>query len=436
MVEETYGTTADIPGDRTTVRSGDTRAVGAAFEQSVGLVGNMDTTEGSATPDEVVSVSSSSDAATKFGEASELKTQFDLLPTSISDVKAVPLSETETTETFNGSQTDTLSNVPIFDPRLHDDHTVTVQDTAEGASVTVEYTDDTPSNNTPTDANTLLLNPNTGEWAADESSDYDITYEYGDYSSPIEKITKELPRTVGVLSENTDVADTLVTEMNNRDVNFGFMHGFVGTSPSITVNSYSDNFDERRLSVVAPPRGTTDAAQTNVERTIGAVAGKQAAADLGDTTTYESLNGFTSLGQDFTNSEVATLIDEQVYPLQQRDGVRIMKDMTTSTDTRFNRVAWSEIVDEVTELSHQIAEGFVSEANIVENRFALRESLDTTLSGLQRDNLLDAYAVSVAQDDTEDDTVNVDIGVDVVDYMDTIVTTISAGDVVTNGGVA
>jgi hypothetical protein len=213
------------------------------------------------------------------------------------------------------------------------------------------------------------------------------------------------------------------------------MHGIVGASPEVTPGSYSDSFDDRRLIVVAPSRGYTDTAETNEQRTMGTVGGKQAGKPLGDSTTYESLGGFASLRTSFTNSELATLIDNQVYPIKQSGGITVIKDMTTSKDTQFERVYASEIVDEAAEISHQISQQFVGEANTSTNRLALGESHRSSYQEMQDDALLDAYHVTVSEG-ANDNEVDVDIGLDVVNVMDIIDVTITVGDVVTNGGAA
>lgn len=433
---EIYGTTG-IPGDSVEVRSGGTVAISAAFTTTLGLVGGMDTANGSATPGEVTTIESSSDAQTAFGEDSELKQQVDAaLANSAGTIYAVPVAETtDTTETFTASSSGTLQDPdgPVFDPNVQDEHDITAQDTVESTSVDVNIVYGDPS--TPTESNTINLNPVTKDWTADESSDYDITYDYGDYSSAVTEVVKKVPRIVGVLTENTSVANDLLTELNSYDTGFDFMHGFVGAMPEVGASGYSDAFDDRRLSVVAPSRGWLDDAQTDMTRTVGAVAGKQAGKALGDSTTYESLNGLASLNTVYTNSELATLIDSQVYPLQQKGGIKVIKDMTTSTDTRFERVYVSEIVDEATEISHQISQNFIGEQNTEDNRVALRESHGSSYAEMSEANLLEAYSVSVSKG-ANDFEVDLTIGLDVIGVMDRIDVTVTVGDVITNGGAA
>jgi len=432
-----FGTTT-IPGDSIEVRSGGVVAVGAAFATTVGLVGGMDTGNGSATEGEVVEVESSADAATLFGEDSELKKQVDLVYQNgnISTIYAVPVSESTVTGEAAGGTSGTLSNVPAFDPNIHEEHDITAADTG-GTDPTVKIVYDSPPS-TPGTSDTVNVNPVTGEFEFDAAAtgSYEFDYEYGDYTTAIQSLVAFVPRTVGALTENTSIANDLATELNNSAADFDFMHGQVG-AVEVDPSSYSDTFDERRLSVVAPGRGFTDDANTNEVRTIGATAGKQSGLALGDSSTYESLGGFADIGRTeserYSNSELGTLVDNQVYPLKQGDRIFVVKDMTTSTDPRFERIYASEIVDEATEISHQISQNFVGELNTESNRFALGESHSTSYAELQEDNLLDAYTVSVSEGASADE-VDVDIGLDVVDIMDTIDVTITVGDVVLNGG--
>lgn len=429
---ETYGTSGPI-GDQTTVRVGGTFAISAAFEISVGIVANMNTSAGTANSGEVVQVTSSADAETKFGADSELTQQLNnAILNGAGVLYGIGVTETSTTETFSSTSSGTLGNDTIIDPRVAPEHDITATDTTEGASVTVNLVDDTPTS--PTDANTINLNPVSGEWSADESSSYDIDYTYGDYGTAIEKMVSQSPRFLGICTELTADGNTALTEMNTADTAFDFMHAVIGTEPNVDPSTYSQSFNDRRLGVVTPSRGYTDDAETNEQRTVGAVAGKQAGKALGDSTTQEPLRGFTSLKYPHSTGDFSNLIDAGTYPIVNDGGIRIYKDQNTSGETKLERFAWSEITDEVTEISHLISREYLGEKNTEDNREELAESHRTSYDEFVEDALLDAYAVSVSEVDST--TVDLDIGVQLVGYMDQIVTTITVGDVVTNGGVA
>jgi len=429
---EIYGVTGSVTGTSVTVRSGGTTAVSAAFETTVGLVGGYDAANGTATGGEVVQIESSAEAETAFGGDSELATQTALaFANGAGLVYAAPPAETEATETVTTASSYTLAEPPAFDPRVNTEHTIDITDTTEAVSVTVEYVDGTPT--TPADANTAEVNPTTGEIAFDELSDYEVVYTYGDYTTAIENVAAKVPRSIGVCTENTSVTNTLLSELNTYDPNFDFMHGYVGDHVP-EVSSYTNSFDDRRQAFISSARAYTDEGETEEVRTVGAVAGKQSGQALGDSTTGESLAGLFSLKTEYSNADAGTLIDAGVYVLRTDAGsIEVVKDRNTSTDPRFERIAWSEIVDEATEISNSISGNFVGKANTAENRLLLRESHNTSYRELQNDNLLDAFNVAVSVG-ADDNTVNLDIGLDVVDYMDRINVTITVGDVVLNGG--
>jgi len=426
---EVYGTLT-YPSDQITVQAGDTFVVSAAFERSLGVVGVGDTTNGSADEGDVYEVTSSSQARDLFGEDSELQEQIDLgFLNGAATVYAVAVPVTENTETITASSSATLSEVPALDPNLHD-ATIDITDTTESASVTTNIVYESPPSS-PTDANTANVNPVTGEAEFDESADYEVTYEYGSYDTAITDMVAESPRSLGVCTENTTVANTLLTELETVDDNFDFITGYVGASPEIDAGNYSDSLESRRLVVSHASRGYFDAAEENMGRTVGAIAGKQAGQALGDSTTYESVSGFASLHQPVTKSEYSDLIDSQVLPLVNDGGIFIVKDMNTSTEQRFERIYLSEIVDEATANTHTIVQSFVGEPNIQEVRTTLNDSLDLSYADLLDDDLLNDYTIAVTEG-ADDFTVDVDIGVDIISVIDNVDVDITVGDVVTN----
>ena len=432
-MSETYGTIQY----EATVKSGGLSAVSAAFESTAAIVGGMNTSEGSATDGNLQTLTNSNNVDTLFGGDSELAKQVRAAKANgVQTIYAYPLEETEVGDVITATQSGTINNAPAFDPSVHPEHDITATDTVEGEDVTVNVVYDTGTDiSTPSDANTINLNPETGEFEADESSDYEINYTYGDWTTAVEEVTSMLPRIVGLCTANTSVANDYLTEANSYDIDFGFMHGLLGAMPDTEASSYEDSFDDRRLSVVASSRGYLDDAETEEVWTVGAIAGRQAAKALGDSTTYENIQGLASLRTSYLNSEVQTLVDNQVLPLKQSGGIKLIKDMTTSTDPQFERIYASEIVDEATEISRRISENFIGDKNTEDNRFLLRESHDASYSEMDDDDLLEDYYVEVAKGAT-DFEVELTIGLDVIGLMDFIDVEIVIGDVVRNGGVA
>lgn len=429
---EIYGTN-QYPSDIITVEAGDTFAVGAAFNTTAGLIGVGDTNNGDATAGTVYDVTSSSQARTLFGSDSELQEQIDLaFVNGATEVHAVAVPETQSTESFSSTTQFTLDNAPAFDPNLHSNKTITIQDTSEGAECTVNIVYGTVTQ--PSENNTVNLNPNTGEAYADASSTYEVTYEYGDYTNVIGDVVNETPRAIGVCTENTSIGNTLLTEAENAATGFNFTRGYVGAEPEVDAGNYTDSFDSRRFTVVSTSRGYLDQAETDETRTVGAIVGKQAGKPLGDSTTYEGVNGLASLrtpSGGYSDSDIVDFISEQVMPVVDDGGIQIIKDMTTSTEPKFERVYASEIVDEVTELVHTVSKSFVGERANNDGFVALEDSLEATLDELREDDLIVASSLNITEGATAYEA-DVDIGIQVVPIFDTIDVSITVGEVVTN----
>lgn len=429
----TYGTTV-IPSDEITVESGDTVEIGIGINASVGLVGSFDSSNGTATAGEVTEVTSTRDARNKFGEGSELHLAVEqAYSNGAVTVHAVGLPSTETTES-GVSSGDTLGNVPFFDPRVTT-HDITVQDTTDASSetVVVSYEDTL----TTPDSGEFKVNPLTGETKDDgDGNTYDVTYSYTtdtEYTDALSAVADEDIRYLVALTEDSERQSDAVTEATTRAQEFDFFRVVSNVPPNSDVASYSDTFDERRLSLVAPARAYAGTNQTDEVRTASTVAGKYAGNVLGNSATYESLSGLQELNKNYTVSELGDWIDVQVTPLRNTTSIQVVKDMTTSQDVRFERVYANEIIDEATAGSHLIAQEYIGELNTEGNRRNLEDDHVILYRGFEENNptLLDEFAVDVTESSTNSDEVEVDIGLNVVDVIDIVDVTISVGDVIT-----
>lgn len=438
---KTYGT-AVIPGDVVNVLAGSTVDISLAFNATVGLIGNMDTANGSASTGSVEHVPDSSTAADLFGTDSELHRQTQLAyQNEVADVYAVGVAETSTTESFSSVASGTLANTPVIIPEVAPEHTITAQDTTEGVSVDIVLTYSTPS--TPSSSNTINLNPVTGNWEADASSSYDISYDYGDYASAITSMASENVRYACALTESESVANSLLSDLNQRATNFDLKRGMANGQPDVANPAdYSDNLDDQRLSVVMAPRGYIDDAETEEVRMCGPIAALAAGKALGDTIGNENVAGITGLRTEYTPQDAADFIDKQVMPVFEDDGIEVVKDMTTSTEQKFERIYACDVVDEVTEISHQIAKAYNQELNFSETVDGIEDDHVSALAEMSNDRppLLNStdgtkpYAVSAEVNDSNSNKIDVEVGIDVVDVIDQIEVDIIVGDVITNGG--
>lgn len=445
----TYGYSSGIyPSDSITVNSGDTVQIGISFNATVGIVGNYDDANGTATAGQVTEVTSSRDARDKFGEGSELHRAVEqAYANGAVTVFAYPLPKTETTETgLSGSGT--LSNTPVTDPRVTTSE-ITVKDTTASADETVDIDYSSVQQNTSLNtasADEFKINPINGDFQDDGTGNtYDVTYEYStstEWNDGVDALANEDVRFLVALTEEEGRQNDAVIKANTEAQDFDFFRVVSNAPPGVEPASdpdnvqdgeYSHNFDESRLVLAASARGYAGSDGSEEVRTAATYGGKLAGKTLGDSTTYESVSGLLSLNREYSVSEAEDWINNGVTPIRQTNNIFVVKDMTTSSDSRFERVFATEIVDEATEGSHQIAQSFIGELNTQDNRRNLEDNHSILYEGFLEEEppLLDNYTVNVTESSTNENEVDVDIGLDVVNVIDIVDVNITVGDVIT-----
>lgn len=335
-----------------TVTITDTGIIPASqLNTDVAIVGGYDEADSAADVNagEVTEVTSSTEAESQFGATSELARQARLaFRNGAGTVHGIPVPETQTTESFGTStatSSGTLSNGAVLDPRTNPDEQITAQDVTGSTSVTVNLVDGTPS--TPANSNTINLNPVTREWEADASSEYEITYTYGDYDTAIGAAAGEEVRALAVCSENDTVKADLRTDLEDAEKNFRFLRGIVGSMTDIQpldIGDYQPAEEDWRIVEVAPARGQDEDGEVS---TVGAIAGLVAGqpVDVSGSITFNTVSGLESLDIEYTPLQAEDF--EQVTAIT--DEFEVAEGVTTSAETGFRDIYKVEIIDLVVE---------------------------------------------------------------------------------------
>lgn len=343
--------TYDTLGSTVTVYPTGTVAPGQ-LNTEVAIVGGYDSSnaDSSVDPGDSTTVNTGTEADTMFGSTSELAYQTRLaFANGATAVHGVPVEETEKTETFGAStstSSGTLSNGPVLDPNVNPDEEITAQDVTAGNTVDVNivYEDSVSS---PSESDTINLNPTSREWAADASSEYDITYVAADYESAIDNAIGEDARAVAVCSEEASVKQDLDDRLGTAEQNIRFMRGVTGADVDIDETStadYDPDVEDWRMVEVAPPRGTSDEGDV---RSVGAIAGMIASQpiDVTGSITYDTVNGLNSLRTEFSPTQAEDF--EQVTAIT--DEFEIADGVTTAVEESFSDIYKVEIIDFIVE---------------------------------------------------------------------------------------
>lgn len=409
--------------------------VSVGFNTNVVIVGGYDASAGSTTPGEVEYVEDSTAAENLFGADSELATQTQLATINgAGEVYGVAVPETSVSESVTTSSSMTLSNTPVFDPTVQSEHEITVTNDTSGDTLDVEISyEDTLS----TPDSGAVVNPLTGDIEFEASDDYTVEYDYGDYDTAIQTAATENVRFVKVLSEATPVKNTLVSELENEATDIRFKRGVAGATPEIdsgAVSEYTPAADHQRLIEVAPARGNTGDGEA---RTVAAVGGAYSTQPLGESLTYDSINGFESLNVEYRPSQARDF--EQVTAIA--DTMEIVEGVTTSSEDAFSDVYKCEITDTVAQGLYEVGRNYAGGPNTVDDRNNLETDVRNLLSSYarQRPPLLNAsdgsnpYSVDTSLGESDEETI-LDVGIDPLDVMKEVTINLNVGTVVTYEG--
>lgn len=163
--------------------------------------------------------------------------------------------------------------------------------------------------------------------------------------------------------------------------------------------------DSERLIFVAPGIRATDAASSKTVTlpgayTAAAVAGKLSALDPHVSLTNKPLP-VDGLERVFNPAELAQLVKSRVLALEQRQGFRVVKGITTSTSSAFAQITTRRIVDYAKYGVRSAANPYIGRLNNERVRGAMRTTINAFLDDMVQQEMLTGYdlAVSATRDD-------------------------------------
>ncbi|HEY6188602.1 MAG TPA: phage tail sheath subtilisin-like domain-containing protein [Pyrinomonadaceae bacterium] len=187
----------------------------------------------------------------------------------------------------------------------------------------------------------------------------------------------------------------------STDVVKGDRIGVVGSRLGATLDSIrGHNLDSDRLIFVAPGIKANDAASGKEVTlpgayTAAAVAGLLAALPAHNSPTNKILS-VGGLEQRYTSAELTQLVQNRVLAVEQRQGFRIVKGITTSTNTAFAQITTRRIVDFAKFGVRSASISFIGKLNNERVRTALRGAINSFLGEMVDDEMLISYDLEVS----------------------------------------
>ncbi len=422
-----------LPGVQANIDSDRSFSIADGAPDDVGLVGEADLSNGTAEANTVYEINTQGEAKERFGARSDsqlTKNVQDALQVGAYPVYACATEEKTATDDLQdlSGTSGNLDNSPI----KPDASTVTFK--IDGTSKSTVFTLDDPSTKSP-GTDEVYINHVNGKYEVDaapsDGTDNDTAeYTHFDYTSAIQAMGDQEGETIDILAsvtEETSSVEALKDEVLRLEDNFNLALGLAGAGLNIVTADYSNPFDTSRMQLLYPTR--TDSGDS----IIGAYAGLRATLGISESTMRKRIRFLDSVRKTLTESDKKNMDAENVVPVENRSpGVRFRSDPTCvsdeNTDEQNMRDGLSRlIVDAITMVVHEVSEDFIGKLHSEDNRNAMRAIISKRLSELVERNAVEAYTISVTEQDAY--TADVNVGVETVKPLRNVIANVTAGEV-------
>ena len=225
------------------------------------------------------------------------------------------------------------------------------------------------------------------------------------YQAGLDLLLNEQAHIIVAAGQDDSFGDELAghCQVASSDANKRERIAVVGSSLSASAASIQGHsLSSDRVLFVAPGIKTNDNAATPpVEVTLpGAYAAAAVAGLLAGYSAHISLTNKTvnvgGLEQNFTRAELTQLVQGRVLALESRLGFRIVKGITTSTNTAWHQITTRRIVDFAKFGVRSAANSYIGLLNNERVRGAMRATINSFLAEMVNDEKLVSYELDVS----------------------------------------
>jgi hypothetical protein len=225
-----------------------------------------------------------------------------------------------------------------------------------------------------------------------------------DYKAGLDRMMNE-PAHIMVAAgqSHTDIGADLTAHVttSSSDANKRERIGVVGSALGDNLDAIrGHSLNSDRIVFVAPGIKTTDAASGKQVILPGAYAAAAVAGLLASYSPHVSLTNkplpVVALQHKFSNAELTQLVQSRVLALQDKLGFKVLKGITTSTNTAWHQITTRRIVDYAKFGVRSAADPYIGLLNNTRVRGALRATINSFLAEMVEDEMLISYDLDVS----------------------------------------
>lgn len=200
----------------------------------------------------------------------------------------------------------------------------------------------------------------------------------------------------------TDTAATVLGLVDNAETNGKDMMAVIGCDGADVSEVTGQVVANKRFVMTTPgiqvfdPEEGTDGAVVSLSGTYSAaaVAGLMSTLAVQNSPTNKVIPGITKLASRYSYGETVNLLNANVLPLEERQGVRVVRGLTTE-GAAFSQITTRRIVDYAKAGIRQASDPFIGRLNNERVRKSLQGAIDGFLSNMVVNESLIAYELEV-----------------------------------------
>ena len=219
-----------------------------------------------------------------------------------------------------------------------------------------------------------------------------------DYEKSLAQLENELVNLVllaGQDASQPDMVSALAGHLNATAAIKRERIGLIGSGISDNVDEIvGHTLDSERLILVAPGLQISPQVKLSGAYTAAAVAGLLASLPVQASPTNKPLT-IPGLSKDFSMSQLEKLVGNRVLGIEKREGFRVVKGITTATNSAWHQITTRRIVDFAIYGVRSACNPYIGKLNNERVRGAMKATLDAFLTRMVQDEALISYELAV-----------------------------------------
>jgi len=219
-----------------------------------------------------------------------------------------------------------------------------------------------------------------------------------DYRDSLVFLENDIINIIVLAGQTHALASTLQAHLNATAEIRRERIGIIGSNGTETVPAIvtaKDSMNSDRLIFVTPGIKVSDSEKLTGAYTAAAVAGLISSLPVQASPTNKTLT-VPGLSTEFSSSKLEKLVQSNVLTIEKREGFRVVKGITTASNSAWHQITTRRIVDYAIYGVRSACNPYIGKLNNERVRGAMKATLDAFLTRMTEDEALVSYELEVS----------------------------------------